>query len=508
MTDEAISQEQKQESEFEEAKKGHPRGLYTLFATEMWERFSYYGMRALLVLYLTAAMDQHGFALNRADALSIYGIFTGLVYLTPIVGGLLADKYLGQRKSILIGGILMALGQSALALSAVGGMDERRFVLNMGLGLLILGNGFFKPNISTIVGSLYAERDPRRDSAFTIFYMGINLGAFLSPLICGTLGQTVGWAYGFGSAALGMVLGLVIFLSLGKTLNDSGFPPGRTGNELRLTMKDWLEVLGFVVVNALLVFGFLNTWPLIPASIQSIILWGGLIILAGGFLTMVFLNTKGSEQWSRVGVIFILAIFTIFFWSGFEQAGGTFNLFANENTNLSLFGKENFIQASWFQSVNAIMIFALAPVFSMMWLYLSRIGKNPNTPAKFGIGLVLLGLGFVVMSMANSYALAGDKVSPMWLISVYLLHTLGELCLSPIGLSMVTKLSPPKIISLMMGFWFGCTALANYLAAMLESILHKFNLPLFPFLAWQGILAGILLLCASPFLKKMMRGID
>ncbi|HMP51364.1 MAG TPA: peptide MFS transporter [Candidatus Melainabacteria bacterium] len=493
----------------EVVKTGHPKGLYTLFATEMWERFSYYGMRALLVLYLTATWDDHGFGLERADALAIYGIFTGLVYLTPVLGGLLADKVLGQRKAILIGGALMALGQFTLAVSAAGTMDERRFFLNMGLGLLILGNGFFKPNISTIVGSLYEEKDPRRDSAFTIFYMGINLGAFFSPLVCGTLGQTVGWSYGFGSAAIGMVLGMVIFLMLGKTLNDVGFPPNRTGNgDMRLTTRAWLEMLGIVVGSGLLVLAFLNTWSHLSETVRNIITWGGFLLMGGGFMTMVALNTKGSDQWSRVGVIFILAIFTIFFWSGFEQAGGTFNLFANENTNLNLFGKENFIQASWFQSVNAIMIFALAPVFSSMWLFLGRIGKNPNTPAKFGIGLVLLGLGFVVMSTANGFALAGDKVSPMWLISVYFLHTLGELCLSPIGLSMVTKLSPPKIVSLMMGFWFGCTALANYLAAVLESILHKFDLPLFPFLACQGIVSGILLLIASPWLKKMMRGIE
>lgn len=490
-------------------KRGHPKGLYTLFATEMWERFSYYGMRALLVLYLTATWDDHGFGLARADALAIYGIFTGLVYLTPVLGGLLADKILGQRKSIFIGGALMALGQFTLAVSAAGTMDERRFFLNMGLGLLILGNGFFKPNISTIVGSLYEEKDPRRDSAFTIFYMGINLGAFFSPLICGTLGQTVGWSYGFGSAAIGMVLGMVIFFFLGKTLNDVGFPPNRSGaDQMRLTARDWFDVLGIIAGSAVLVFAFLNTWSLLSEMIRNIITWSGFILLGGGFMAMVALNTKGSDQWSRVGVIFILAIFTIFFWSGFEQAGGTFNLFANENTNLSLFGQANFIQASWFQSVNAIMIFALAPVFSSLWLFLGGIGKNPNTPAKFGIGLVLLGLGFVVMSIANGFALTGDKVSPMWLVGVYFLHTLGELCLSPIGLSMVTKLSPPKIVSLMMGFWFGCTALANYLAAVLESILHQFNLPLFPFLACQGIASGILLLIVSPWLKKMMRGID
>lgn len=492
----------------EASTQGHPKGLYTLFATEMWERFSYYGMRALLVLYLTATWEEHGFEMKRDQALAIYGIFTGLVYLTPIFGGLLADKVLGQRKSILVGGILMSLGQFALAASVAGDADGRNFFLNMGLGLLILGNGFFKPNISTIVGSLYEELDPKRDSAFTIFYMGINLGAFLSPLICGTLGQQVGWSYGFGAAALGMVLGMVIFLSLGKTLNNAGFPPNRTGDNLKLTGRDWIDIAGLVVVNAIIVLGCLNTWSLLSEMMQQVIIWGGFAVLAIGFLAIVVMNTKGSDQWSRVGVIFILAIFTIFFWSGFEQAGGTFNLFANENTDLSFFGKENFIQASWFQSVNAIMIFALAPVFSSMWIFLGRKGKNPNTPAKFGIGLVLLGLGFVVMSTANGFVLAGEKVSPMWLISVYLLHTLGELCLSPIGLSMVTKLSPPKIVSLMMGFWFACTALANYLAAVLESILHQFHLPLFPFLAWQGVLAGILLLAISPILKKMMRGID
>ena len=241
----------------ETVKKGHPKGLYTLFATEMWERFSYYGMRALLVLYLTATWDEHGFGLDRSQALAIYGIFTGLVYLTPIFGGLLADKYLGQRKSILVGSILMSLGQASLAVSAAGEVDVRNFFLNMGLGLLIMGNGFFKPNISTIVGALYEEGDPRRDSAFTIFYMGINLGAFLSPLICGTLGQTVGWAWGFGSAALGMVLGMVIFLALGKTLHDAGYPPSRkTPAEMRLFARDWLEVLGLVVVNAIPGFWF------------------------------------------------------------------------------------------------------------------------------------------------------------------------------------------------------------------------------------------------------------
>ncbi len=490
----------------------HPRGLYTLFFTEMWERFSYYGMRALLVLYLTSAAVDGGFELTRENALEIYGLFTGLVYLTPIIGGFLADKILGQRKAIYIGGILMALGQFTLAASVAYSpevSETQKFLLNLGLGLLIMGNGFFKPNISTIVGSLYESNDPRKDSAFTIFYMGINLGAFLSPLICGTLGEKIGWQYGFASAGLGMLLGIVWFFSQANTLGAAGFPPGREGEDARLSMKDYLQALLYVGVNILLVIGLLLMWDKIADSTQSIIVWVAAIFGTAGLIYTIFNGTKGGEQWSRVGVILILCVFNIFFWAGFEQAGGTFNLFAAENTDRMLNWIDWEIPATYFQSINAIAIFGFAPLFSMLWISLSRVGKDPNTPVKFALGLILLGLGFVVMSMAHSQAADGTLVSPMWLVFVYLIHTFGELCLSPIGLSMVTKLAPAKIVSVMMGLWFASTALANYMAGVLESILKDYlpDMQLFNFLVLTSVSAGLLLLILSPWLKKMMKGI-
>ncbi len=489
-------------------KQSHPPGLYTLFFTEMWERFSYYGMRALLVLYLTSTYMDGGFGLDRPDALEIYAMFTGLVYLTPILGGLLADKILGQRKAIYIGGVLMALGQFGLAASIGNdGAESREMLLNIGLGLLIMGNGFFKPNISTIVGALYEANDPRKDSAFTIFYMGINLGAFLSPLICGTLGEKIGWQYGFGAAGLGMLIGIILFYFRSSTLGENGYPPGRTGENLKLIAKDWIEVLGYTVVNIVGVVGFLFLWSSISESVQSTVISVAIILGVLGLSWTIFKNTEGKDQWSRVGVILILAFFNIFFWSGFEQAGGTFNLFAADNTDRMMFGWE--IPASYFQSINAIAIFAFAPVFSMLWLSLDKVGKNPRTPVKFALGLMLLGLGFVVMGLASAAAGDGEMVSPLWLVSVYVLHTFGELCLSPIGLSMITKLAPPKIVSVMMGLWFAFMALANYLAGVLENILHTLlpDMHLFTFLTITSFTGGILVLALSPLLNKMMKGI-
>lgn len=490
-------------------KTSHPSGLYTLFATEFWERFSYYGMRALLVLYLTAELAKGGFGMERSDALAIYGIFTGLVYLTPILGGILADKILGQRKAIFIGGIVMAIGQFTLAGSVsydvTSSIASREFLMYCGLGLLILGNGFFKPNISTIVGGLYEKDDPRKDSAFTIFYMGINLGAFFSPLIAGTLGEQVGWQYGYMAAGIGMIIGTIWFYARKVSLKNVGLPPNRDESEFDLIFKDWIDIIIYSIASTALVVGFVWVLDITPENIMDVIITiaaiGGAIYL----LWVIITGTKGKTEWSRVFVIIVLAIFNVVFWSGFEQAGGTFNLFAEQNTNRNIFGYE--VAASNFQSINAIFIVIFAPILSALWISLAKKNLNPRTPIKFSFGLLLLGLGFLVIAAGQNKADSGALVSPMWLVMTYLLHTLGELCLSPVGLSMITKLAPAKIVSAMMGLWMGSIALGNYLAATMEAILQKYDFELYPFIATEALVSAAILLALSPLLNKMMKGI-
>lgn len=497
----------------------HPQGLWVLFFTEMWERFSYYGMRALLVLYLTSLIVNGGFAYAENHALEIYGIFTGLVYLTPIIGGILADRLIGQRKAIIIGGVIMGLGQAALAYSeavvSMGGVSSpevlqelREYWLFIGLGLIIVGNGFFKPNISTMVGRLYSDEDPRKDSAFTIFYMGINLGAFLAPLIAGYLGESVGWSWGFGSVAVGMFLGTGWFWAQEKKLGTIGFGPRRTfkDDNVRMNGRDWLDIGVWILGIMAFIYLFVKVWWTLPDSTMDWIIRGTAVIAISVIAYLIIKNTTGKDQWSRMGAILVFCFFNVFFWSGFEQAGGTFNLFARDMTDRMLGSFE--IKASWFQSVNAIMIVGLAPVFSILWVWLGR--RNPNTPVKFGLGLLLLSLGFVIMFAADSKATTTNLVSPLWLVGVYLLHTMGELCLSPIGLSMISKLSPPKITSLMMGLWFASIALANYLAGALRSILETYlpDMNLFLFLVMTSGSAALLMFVISPWLKKLMRGLD
>ena len=490
-------------------KTSHPSGLYTLFATEFWERFSYYGMRALLVLYLTATFADGGFGMERSEALEIYAIFTGLVYLTPILGGLLADKYLGQRKAIFIGGVVMAVGQFMLAGSIVNGaeanMPMREFLLYSGLGLIILGNGFFKPNISTIVGGLYETNDPRKDSAFTIFYMGINSGAFLAPFVAGGLGEKIGWHWGYISAGVGMLISLVWFYARRVSLKDVGLPPNSEESKFGLVFKDWMGILYYSIACVLVVVGLIKLVDVISETTFFYIKW---VVGTIGVAFLVFeivKGTRGATEWSRVGAILILAVFHVVFWSGFEQAGGTFNLFAQENTDRIVFGWE--VPASWFQSLNPIFIVALGVPFSLLWIWLSGKGNNPRTPYKFGFGLILVGIGFLLMMVAQGNADKGILVSPLWLISVYFLHTAGELCISPVGLSLITKLAPQKIVSVMMGLWMGSIALGNYLAGTLDKILESFDFELYPFLAAETIGAGLVIIVIGPVLTKMMRGI-
>jgi POT family proton-dependent oligopeptide transporter len=492
---------------------GHPIGLSSLFATEMWERFSYYGMRALLVYFLTATFANGGFEMGELEAFTIYGIFTGLVYVTPIIGGILADKVLGQRKTIYIGGLTMAAGQFILATSAMsqGDIEYRQMLFYVGLGVLILGNGFFKPNISTMVGELYDNSDPRKDGGFTIFYMGINLGALLSPFLTGWLGEKVGWHYGFMAAGVGMCIGTFWFFLRSHTLGKIGMPPSVKTERVRLIGKDWLSIMIYAITLVVSVFVLINGWSLLPDGVGVIIIYivgiVGVLYLANS----IFKGTTGKTEWNRVSVILLLALFNIFFWSGFEQAGTTLSIFARDNTQ-RVFGNWE-MPATWFQSVNAIFIVLFAPFFSLLWVKLEKFKLNPNTPMKFVWGLLLLSFGFVVMAIASERASSGILVSSMWLVMVYLILTFGELCLSPIGLSMVTKLSPPKLVSTMMGVWMGSFAAANFVASQMKAIslgLEKqfdTSLPVFWFIAGEAFIAAIILSTLTPWLKKMMHGI-
>ncbi len=498
---------------------GHPIGLSTLFATEFWERFSYYGMRGFFVLFLTGELISGGFGLDKTDAYAIYGLFTSLVYLTPIIGGILADKIWGQRFSIYVGALMMAMGQFAMAFGSYYGKvnhtgtleSTQQFMLFSGLGLLILGNGFFKPVISTMVGGLYKEGDDKRDNGFTLFYMGINLGALVTNFIGGTLAEKIGWHWGFVAAGLGMIASTIWFFVREATVQKVSTgesvglrPKDDVYKKKRLDAHDWgkivLYALGISASILVIVFGLLS----IPGIVTKII---AIIVALGGFGYLgytIVANTSGKTEWSRVGVIFVLAFFNIAFWSGFEQAGTSFNTFANELTDRVVFGWE--IPASWFQSVNALFIVILAPIFTIIWDKLSRKKLNPRTPNKFGFSLVFLSLGFLIIGIANDYA-AISPVSPFWLVFVYLLHTMGELCMSPVGLSMITKLSPPKITSVMMGTWFASIALGNYLAAAMTAICEWLGLPTFYFIAIYSIILAGVAFAIAPRLGKMMKGI-
>ncbi len=475
----------------------HPPGLSVLFFTEMWERFSYYGMRALFVLYLVNAVG-----LERAHALEIYAVYTGLVYLTPIAGGYLADRYLGLRKAILIGGCTMMLGHFAMAVPSL---------LDVALGLLIVGNGFFKPNISTLVGTLYRPHDPRRDGGFTIFYMGINLGAFFSPLVAGTLGERIGWHWGFMSAGVGMAIGLLVFGRGQRKLGAAGLKPAQN----RLSAADWTHValwsLGAIpfVLVAMATWRWLSGWwSLLPLGAKLAL---GVALCAAAAIVPRFYRRRDAaaqpltrEDWHAILVIGVIAVFVILFWMGFEQAGGTMNLFADKHTDRTVFGWQ--MPASYFQAVNPLLIIALAPVFAALWTRLDRSRYALSDPAKQAGGMIVLGLGFVVMALAQSRADAIGQVGPQWLLFAYLLHTIGELMLSPIGLSMVTKLAPARLGAMMMGVWFTSTATANYLAGVMEALLAGTGIPLYWFLVATSIGGGALLLLLVPVLKPLMHG--
>ena len=452
-------------------KKGHPKGLYLLFFTEMWERFSYYGMRAILMYYLTKTYLQGGLGINSAEASIIYGNFTGLVYFTPLIGGWLADKYLGQRLAVTIGGITMMFGQFALFLM------NNMTGLYIGLFLLIIGNGFFKPNISILVGNLYKDGDERRDSAFSIFYMGINLGALIAPIVIGVLTDDIfaakdnngeiisyGYRYGFLASSIGMLLGQVVF---------------------NLLAPKYLGVIG--------------TKPVVKFEKQE---------------EGQQVDTLNKEEKDKISVIFILFLFAVFFWAGFEQAGSSIALYTDNyidrDVTLPFIGDWT-IPSSWFQSVNPFFVVTLAPLFAMFWS--SPLGRKISTPIKMGMGMVILGIGFWFMLGAVSER-GGDikdtavKASLFWLVMTYFIHTVGELCISPVGLSVVTKLSPPKLASVLMAVWMLSSSVANFLGGFIAAYVEKMGAgQIFTYISGFVIVCGVLLILLNKPISKMMHGV-
>jgi POT family proton-dependent oligopeptide transporter len=460
----------------------NPYSLTTLFFTEMWERFSYYGMRALLVLYLVNSL---GF--SNSNALHIYAIYTGLVYLTPIIGGYLADKYLGTQKTIFIGGITMMLGHFLM---------EFPDFLFLAMVLLIIGNGYFKPNISTLLGRLYKDNDVRRDSGFSIFYIGINLGAFLAPLVVGYVGETINWHYGFAIAGVGMFAGLIQFyLGQNKIIQED-----LSKKTKKLNFSDWRLIIFLSLINIPIILLIFKINSFINANLYE------LLTILFIFVIIIFLNKKNKinfimEDLKKIIYIGILSLFVIFFWIGFEQAGGSLTLYASNSVDRNLFGFV--IPASFFQSINPLIIILLGPLIANFWLRIDRSDHKINTSQKMGIGLILLSAGFFLIMYVNNST--ESYVNLWWLVGVYFLHTLGELCLSPIGLSMVTKVSPKKIASLMMGFWFLSAAIANYSAGKLPSILQSNNIDLFTFLTIMSLIAGIVLISIAPLMEKLVK---
>lgn len=479
--------------------KNHPKGLQILFFTEMWERFSYYGMKAILFLFLVGSIESGAMGLDTKMAAAIYGMYTALVYLLALPGGWIADRILGQRNSIFIGGCIIAAGHFSMAIPN----DVSFFT---GLILIVTGTGLLKPNVSAIVGELYPEGGAKRDAGFSIFYMGINIGAFVGPLICGFLGETIDWHLGFSAAGIGMVLGLIQYKMGLKHLGDIGLPKVQSDIELKKEKNNLYKGLAALIGIFILFFALHNTGVLNITIIGVTEITGVLIVSIAVlyFAYIFFFGGLDLDEKKRVVVIFLLFIGAAMFWSGFEQAGSSMNLFAKELTDRNIMGLE--MPASWLQSVNPLFIVIFAPIIGSLWVYLNN--RQPSIPAKFGMGLLLLGTGFVVMAWAATYTADGYLVSPAWLVVTYFFHTIGELCLSPVGLSSVTKLSPKRYVGQMMGIWFMGSALGNLVAGLLAGQFETLPLPeLFSSIFIFAAGVGLLFLLFTIPIKKLIGNI-
>ena len=481
---------------------GHPRGLSTLFFTEMWERFSYYGMRVLLILFMTAPVAAGGLGFETSVAGAVYGLYTSMVYMTSLPGGWIADRLIGQRRAVLYGGILIASGHFSMAFPTL-------TTFYLGLTLIVLGTGLLKGNVAVIVGQLYAPNDIRRDAAFSIFYMGINLGAFIAPLVTSYLGQRINWHLGFTVAGIGMVLGLVQYLLGARYLGDAGLHPAPAASPAAAAqLKRRVQIGGGTAIAAVvLVAGGMYTGA-VPITAKQIADAAGisLVGLTIAFFLWLFLTgewTPGERK--RLYAIVALFLAATLFWSEFEQAGSTLNLFADRATRTSILGWE--FPSGYFQSLQPLFIITLAPVFAWIWMRLGA--RQPSSPAKFALGLLFVGAGFAVLVVAAQLAENGVKVAPYWLVVTYLLHTLGELSLSPVGMSAFTKLAPTRVAGLMMGVFYLAIAGGNFIGGRLASLYGSMPLPqLFGLIAAVGIGAGLVMFALTPPIKRLMGDVN
>lgn len=474
---------------------GHPRGLSTLFFTEMWERLSYYGMRGLLLLFLVAQIEKGGFGLTDKVAAAIYGLYVSFVYLFALPGGWIADRILGQRRAVFVGGCFITAGHFSMALPTVP-------TFYFGLCLIIIGTGLLKPNVSAMVGDLYPEGGSRRDAGFSIFYSGINLGAFIGPFVCGYLGERVNWHWGFGAAGVGMLLGVIQYSLGGKYLGSAGQRvKGPKADDTRGAART-LVIVSFLVLGVCALL-----WAM-KVDIVKVAQWAGLFMLALGvlyFASVIFFGGLAPAEKRRVAAIFVFFLAAVLFWAGYEQAGSSLNLFAERLTDRMVLGW--LMPASFLQSVNPAFIILFSPLVGILWVRMrSRV---PSTPAKMGYGLVIMALGFLLLAWGATYTVNGVKVSPMWLVGAYFLHTIGELCLSPVGLSSVTKLSPRRLVGQMMGTWFMGTALGNLIAGLAGGGFAGMSTSeLFRSVGWITGGAGVLLLIFTPLIVKKLIGVE
>jgi POT family proton-dependent oligopeptide transporter len=477
---------------------GHPRGLSTLFFTEMWERFSYYGMRGILLLFLVATIQNGGFGLTDRTGAAIYGLYVGFVYLMALPGGWIADRILGQRRAVFIGGCFIAAGHFSMAIGTV-------LTFYLGLCLIVIGTGLLKPNVSAMVADLYPEGGNRRDAGFSIFYSGINVGAMIGPLVCGFLGEKINWHLGFGAAGVGMVLGLIQYRLGGKYLGEAGLR--RSSEVTAAADRTAIRRLGLgvgILFGVIALAVALQLAGVIHLDLYGVAKGTGFFMLGLAlvyFGAILFLSKLSRAEKKRIAVIFVFFMAAVLFWAGFEQAGSSMNLFAERLTQRVILGWE--MPASFLQSVNSIFIILLAPVFGALWVRLGR--RQPSTSAKMGFGLTFLAIGFLVLAWGASFTTGGARVSMFWLITTYLLHTVGELCLSPVGLSSVTKLSPRPLVGQMMGTWFMGTALGNLIAGLAAGGFEGMGVEeLFLSVAKVTGVAGVVLLVLARPIRRFM----